>query len=348
MNSQMKKMRQMKLLKDLRRTLKADDAAAKRQKKRVQERESRQLQERPASVSSGVGVRSGEETAAAAVVAEQKLAQKQGKLVPSQALHTTSSAGKKTDEVLEQPTDCEGRKSSGKEQSEQTSYQKIGAKNPPRGSSDAVGDKNSANYAKNDRAASSRSKPESQRGSCFLVKTMVSDEWQTCPSAWQQVTDQVLVKSAKFSNKKALRIWQPFYYDGKCAEHLKKFCGFPNVHHKPGEDFFEKVKEEKFLRTVDLIWDNPPYTNPEMKQKVLRALVASGKPFCMLLPVAILHAAFVREIISDMSQVQVLLPRRVWVRKKNQNPVPFKLLLWFCYKMDLPKDLYFLEDVEEK
>ena len=43
------------------------------------------------------------------------------------------------------------------------------------------------------------------------------------------------------------------------------------------------------------------YTSAETKEKVLRALAASGLPFAMLLPISVLHVAFVRDIL-DMSQ----------------------------------------------
>ena len=62
------------------------------------------------------------------------------------------------------------------------------------------------------------------------------------------------------------------------------------------------MKDPKFMKKVDLIWDNPPYTSPETKERVLRALVESGKPFAMLLPISVLHVGFVREIV-DMEQV---------------------------------------------
>eukprot|EP00392_Amoebophrya_sp_AT5.2_P015896 g16119.t1 len=190
-------------------------------------------------------------------------------------------------------------------------------------------------------------KQESQRGSCFLVKSMVNDEWQTCLSAWKAVADAVfdLPSSERPFLRATTRVWAPFYYDGECKKHLTNSLGFRRVHHEPGEDFFEKVRDARFLEEVDLIWDNPPYTQPQMKQRVLEALVKANKPFCMLLPVAVLHSAFVREIEGiDMRKVQVLIPRRVWVKKKGQSPVPFKLLLWFCYGMGLQKDLAFLED----
>ena len=162
---------------------------------------------------------------------------------------------------------------------------------------------------------------------------MTSDEWQTTKNGWEP--------AAKiFKDFKSKRIWQPFYYDGKCAQHLRDL-GFKKVHHKPGEDFFKMVLKDGFLDKVDLIWDNPPYTTPETKEKVLRALKETGKPFCMLLPLAVVHSVYVREMF-DMTKVQLLIPRKVEVKKTNQAPVPFKLLLWFCYGMELERDVYFL------
>merc|ERR1712194_479134 len=120
--------------------------------------------------------------------------------------------------------------------------------------------------------------------------------------------------------------------------------GLKNVHHRGGEDFFEKVLEKKFLKEkVDVIWDNPPYTSPETKRKVLEGLKATKKPFCMLLPLGVMHAVFVREML-DMSKVQIIIPRKVLVRKKNQTEtLPFRLLVWFCYDMNLERDIYFID-----
>ncbi|CAE8677884.1 unnamed protein product [Polarella glacialis] len=133
----------------------------------------------------------------------------------------------------------------------------------------------------------------------------------------------------------------PFYYDGACGDHLRSL-GFANVVHEK-KDFFERIADKKFMQGVDFIWDNPPYTSPDMKEKVLRALSATGKPFAMLLPISILHVGFVREIV-DMRQVQVIIPRRVHVRKTDQNVLPFKYLCWFCFRARLPRDLLFVDD----
>jgi len=165
------------------------------------------------------------------------------------------------------------------------------------------------------------------------IKTMVNDEWQTCHSAWEAL---VPIFGTAIQKK---CIWQPFFYDGECKKHLE-VLGFTDVVHT-SDDFFVKVKDKKFMKKVDLIWDNPPYTNQDIKEKVLRALSESGKPFCVLLPLSILHAQFARDIL-DTKAIQVVIPRKVLVKKKNQNPVPFKYLVWLCYKVGLEKDLYML------
>ena len=96
------------------------------------------------------------------------------------------------------------------------------------------------------------------------------------------------------------------------------------------------------MEAVDLIWDNPPYTNQEIKTRVLQTLARTGKPFIMLLPITTLHVKFVRELL-DMSLVQCIIPRRVMVRKKDQeSPVPFKYLCWLCYKTHFKADLMFV------
>eukprot|EP00928_Gymnodinium_smaydae_P035610 TRINITY_DN25028_c0_g1_i1.p1 TRINITY_DN25028_c0_g1~~TRINITY_DN25028_c0_g1_i1.p1 ORF type:complete len:305 (-),score=56.33 TRINITY_DN25028_c0_g1_i1:20-892(-) len=178
-----------------------------------------------------------------------------------------------------------------------------------------------------------RLRSEDHFGPPVGVKTMVNDEWQTCRSAWEAM---VPILGPKYRTK---RVWQPFFYDGECGKHLQSL-GFEHVTHSR-EDFFEKVKDKKFMATVDFIWDNPPYTNQPIKERVLRACVESGKPFCLLLPLSILHAQFARDLL-DCSQVQSVIPRKVYVKKRNQEPLPFKYLVWLCYKTGLDRDLYFL------
>jgi hypothetical protein len=162
-----------------------------------------------------------------------------------------------------------------------------------------------------------------------------NDEWQTTARTWATLAPAL-------EAHRSARIWMPFYYDGKCAEHMRAL-GFERIIHEPNVDFFERVQDEAFLSSVDLVVDNPPYTNREIKERVLRALALSGKPFILLLPISTLHVAFVREAL-DMQRVQAIIPRRVHVCKADGPELPFKYLVWFCYRTCFAKDLLFLDD----
>ena len=171
-----------------------------------------------------------------------------------------------------------------------------------------------------------------------LGGSVPNDEWQTTRRSWEAIADH-------FAAWRSRCIWMPFYYDGACAEHLRAL-GFTNIVHTD-EDFFERVKDKTFMKTVDMILDNPPYTTQETKEKVLRAIAATEKPFALLLPISILHVAFVRDIV-DMDLVQCIIPRRVWVKKRDADELPFKYLCWFCCRAALERDLLFVEeDVNE-
>ena len=133
----------------------------------------------------------------------------------------------------------------------------------------------------------------------------------------------------------------PFYYDGECANHLRSL-GFTNVVHTD-DNFFERVEDARFMKTVDFIWDNPPYTSQETKDRVLRTMANTGKPFALLLPISVLHVGFVRDLI-EMDTVQCIIPRRTWVSKRDGKELGFKYLCWFCSRTALERDLIFVDD----
>lgn len=155
-----------------------------------------------------------------------------------------------------------------------------------------------------------------------------------CHPQWEAVAEH-------FDAWRDKRVWMPFFYDGACAVHLRSL-GFADVVHTD-DDFFERIADPAFMAGVDFIWDNPPYTTPDMKERVLRALVACQKPFAMLLPISILHVGFVREIVP-MEHVQAIIPRRTFVRKMDGDELPFKYLCWFCWQAELRRDLVFVDD----
>ena len=160
------------------------------------------------------------------------------------------------------------------------------------------------------------------------------DEWATAPRTWAALAPYL----SDYHDKK---IWAPFYYDGAAGKRLRD-AGFTRVVHKR-EDFFKRINDRVFVKSVSAVVDNPPYTGKGMKERVLRALVDADVPFCLLLPLGVLHTATVREIL-DPEHVQALIPRRCWVSKSGQREVPFKYLVWLCYKMRLPRDLVLMPD----
>ena len=160
------------------------------------------------------------------------------------------------------------------------------------------------------------------------------DEWATAPRTWAALSPYL----SKFYDKK---VWMPFYYDGEAGKRLKA-TGFRRVVHKR-EDFFKRVNDRVFVDSVDVVVDNPPYTGKGMKERVLKALVEADVPFCLLLPLGVLHGAMVRETL-DQRHVQCLIPRRCWVSKRGGAEVPFKYLVWLCYKLDLDRDLVLMPD----
>ena len=107
-------------------------------------------------------------------------------------------------------------------------------------------------------------------------------------------------------------------------------------------DFFERARDAAFLGSVDVILDNPPYTAAETKEAVLQTLLATGKPFCVLLPSSVLFSQLLRDLVPDTARIQAILPRRVLVCKTGCPPVPFKFLAWLCVDCHLERDLYFV------
>ena len=183
-----------------------------------------------------------------------------------------------------------------------------------------------------------------------------SDEWQTCKESWASIAPLL----GHFKKK---RVWMPFYYDGVCASHLRQVIhcvqgaliltvvglvqvGFKDVYHKK-RDFFALAKDKAFLSQIDVVIDNPPYTGEQMKTDVLKTLKEIDKPFVMLLPLTVLHSKLLRDVL-DTKHVQAIIPRRVMVRKSeaeseaNAEDIPFKYLVWLCYRMNIKGGLQFV------
>ena len=155
-----------------------------------------------------------------------------------------------------------------------------------------------------------------------FVKDKDSDNYMTNKIEWERIKDYI-------PNDK--KIWSPFYGDGKQKEYFKEL-GFDIIHED--EDFFENNKGE-------IIIDNPPFSK---KKEILERLKELGKPFILVCPSMMLSYKYFQELYKD--EIQILVPykrinfRHINSEKKNYSP-PFASF-YFCYKMNLEKDLIFI------
>jgi len=155
-----------------------------------------------------------------------------------------------------------------------------------------------------------------------FVKDKNSDNYMTNKIEWERIKEFIP------KNKK---IWSPFYGDGKQKEYFKEM-GLDIIHED--EDFFENNKGE-------IIIDNPPFSK---KKEILSRLKEIDKPFILICPSMMLSYKYFHELYKD--QIQILVHykrinfRHIDSEKKNYSP-PFASF-YFCYKLNLKKDLIFI------
>jgi len=156
-----------------------------------------------------------------------------------------------------------------------------------------------------------------------FCKDKDSDNYITNAEDWLRIKDYI---------PKDKKIWSPFYCDGKQKEYFNEL-GFDIIHQD--EDFFSYTPE------YDMVIDNPPFSK---KKEILARLKELDKPFILICPSMLLSYKYFQE---DFKDIQILVPyKRINFRhlnstKRNYSP-PFASF-YFCYKMNLEKDLIFLD-----
>lgn len=158
-----------------------------------------------------------------------------------------------------------------------------------------------------------------------FTEEKTSDNYITTERTWDLIIPFI---------PKDKKIWEPFFCDGKSGNYLKE-KGF-DVYHKD-KDFFEYEP-----KNYDIIVSNPPFSK---KKEVFERLKELDKPFIMIAPSMMLGYKYFQNNFAN--RIQVIIPsKRISFVKlgedKNYNP-PFAAFI-FCYKMDLNKDLIFLEN----
>lgn len=155
------------------------------------------------------------------------------------------------------------------------------------------------------------------------------DDYMTPKIAFEYIKDYIP------KNKK---IWEPFFGDGNSAIFLREL-GFDVIHNN--EDFFINNKG-------DIIVTNPPFS---LTEKILKRLKEIDKPFIIILPVSKISTKYFKQYFKDSIQIMVP-PKRLHFIKNINGIVPinwknacFFECFYYCYKMNLEKDLLFLDDI---
>lgn len=149
-----------------------------------------------------------------------------------------------------------------------------------------------------------------------------NDNYMTNSNEWERIKEYI---------PKDLKIWSPFFGDGKQKEYFSDM-GFDIIHEN--EDFFKNNKG-------DIIIDNPPFSK---KKQIFKRLKEIDKPFILIIPSVMLCYKYFQEYFSD--ELQIIVPRtRIkfqHINSKNKNYTPPYASFFFCYKIGLKKDLIFI------
>ena len=150
-----------------------------------------------------------------------------------------------------------------------------------------------------------------------------SDNYATDKKGWE------IIKEYIPTDKK---IWSPFYCDGKQKEYFKDM-GFDIIHED--EDFFENNKG-------DIIIDNPPFSK---WKEVCARLKELDKPFIIIaFPKVFLLKRFTNLFKEHL---QIIIPNKrptfTHLTNPKENYTPPFGVWYYCYKMNLAKDLVFID-----
>ena len=129
------------------------------------------------------------------------------------------------------------------------------------------------------------------------------------------------------------KIYAPFYCDGKQKEYFKQLLNIDIIHEDT--DFFTNTFD------YDIIIDNPPFS--KMKDICIR-LKEIDKPFILVAFSKVILLKWFQKLFKDHLQVIIPFTRPTFTHltnpKKGYTP-PFGVQ-YYCYKMNLEKDLTFI------
>lgn len=149
-------------------------------------------------------------------------------------------------------------------------------------------------------------------------------------------TPEIAIKPLLPYLKKDWIIWECAWGGGSLAKHLEKH-GFKIIGSKE-MDFLDEKINHKF----DCIITNPPYS---LKEEFLKRAYELGKPFAFLMPLTALEGKRRGELYRKYG-IQLIVPnKRInFITPSGKGSGAWFQVAWFCFGLNLPKDLMFVEN----
>jgi hypothetical protein len=164
----------------------------------------------------------------------------------------------------------------------------------------------------------------------FHTKTFQKHDCYMTPKyAWENIKQYI---------PKDKVIWEAFYGDGESGKYLREM-GFETIHEPI--DFFD----DKTLPDYEAIISNPPFSK---SKEVMARMLVLDKPFIMIMPSSKINTSYFR---AWKNKIQIIIPKkRIHFIKLIDGEIPknwknacYFDCFYFCYKMNLPNDIVWLE-----
>ena len=136
--------------------------------------------------------------------------------------------------------------------------------------------------------------------------------------------------------KKTAVIWECAWGKGSLAKHFEEE-GYKVIGDKDIDFLNKDTRPEDF----DIIVTNPPYSK---KEYFLRKCFELDHPFALLLPLTALEGKKRGELFRKYG-IQLIIPnKRInFETPSGKGSGAWFQVAWFCWKLNLPKDLMFVE-----
>jgi hypothetical protein len=136
--------------------------------------------------------------------------------------------------------------------------------------------------------------------------------------------------------KKEWTIYECAWGKGSLAKHLEEE-GFKVI----GDKDIDFLNKDETPDEFDCIVTNPPYS---LKEEFLKECYETGKPFALLMPLTTLEGKKRGELFRKYC-IQLIIPnKRInFITPSGKGSGAWFQVCWFCYKLNLPKDLNFVD-----